>query len=67
MKFKRAKWAGTVGWRAVSLSPAWLAHLGYAGPTFWRVEPLAKMGGSTQWTSLASIKNTCYNQPLSIK
>ena len=67
MKFKKAKWAGTVGPRAVSLSLAWLAPLGYADSTFWRVGPRAKMGGLTQWIPLASIKNTCYSQPLSIK
>ena len=56
-----------VGQQAVSLGLPWLALLGYAGPAFWRVEPRAKMGGPTQWTPLASIKSTCYNQPLSIK
>ena len=55
---------GIVGWRAISLSPAQLAHLGLASPscysiwscqpdpTFLRAKPRAKMGGPAQWTPL---------------
>ena len=59
VKFKRAKWAVTVGRHG---EPAWwgtvgqrAVSLGRAGPTatvLGRVGPWAKMGGMAQWTPL---------------